>query len=115
MKELQSLALDMKVLTDNNEELTLKYLDDSDEVETPKYKGEIGVVEVPTDAEMENFDIPDINTDDFDFMSKELFGDDDDTIDTTVPTDDDFSFDDDLFGEDGLVEDLFDDLEDPLD
>ena len=41
--------------------------------------------------------------------------DDDDTIDTTVPTDDDFSFDDDLFGEDGLVEDLFDDLEDPLD
>ncbi|MBO5285567.1 MAG: DNA-directed RNA polymerase subunit beta [Clostridia bacterium] len=109
MKELQSLALDMKVLTDNNEELTLKYLDDNDEIETPRFKGEVGVIEVPTDAEIDSYDVPDIDTGDFDFMSKELFGDDDDTIDTTVPTDDDFAFDDDLFSDEDFAKDLLDD------
>ena len=42
-------------------------------------------------------------------MSKELFGDDDDTIDTTVPTDDDFAFDDDLFSDEDFAKDLLDD------
>ena len=108
MKELQGLALDVKVLTEDSEELSLKYLEEDNETDTPRFKGESIEIDVPSDDEIEGFDVPDLDAGEFDFMSKELFGDDDDSIDTTVPTDDDFSFDDedDLFGDgDFLTED----------
>ena len=108
MKELQGLALDVKVLTEDSEELSLKYLEEDNDTDTPRFKGESIEIDVPSDDEIEGFDVPDLDAGEFDFMSKELFGDDDDTIDTTVPTDDDFSFDDedDLFGDgDFLTED----------
>ncbi len=103
IKELQSLALDMKVLTSDKEELTLKYLEEDNEVETPKFKGETTEIEVPTDAEMENYDVPDMGGDELDFMSKDLFEGEDDEIDTTVP-DGDFDFDD-LFDDNDEQED----------
>ena len=108
MKELQGLALDVKVLTEDSEELSLKYLEEDNDTDTPRFKGESIELDVPSDDEIEGFDVPDLDAGEFDFMSKELFGDDDDSIDTTVPTDDDFSFDDedDLFGDgDFLTED----------
>ncbi|MBO7187599.1 MAG: DNA-directed RNA polymerase subunit beta [Clostridia bacterium] len=103
MKELQSLALDMKVLTSEKEELSLKYLEEDNEPDMPKYKGEIGEIEVPTDAEIENYDVTEPDFDGFDFMSKDLFSDDDDVIDTTIPdgTEDLFDNDiDDMFADD---------------
>ena len=63
---------------------------------------------IPAFSLVSTASVPDLDAGEFDFMSKELFGDDDDSIDTTVPTDDDFSFDDedDLFGDgDFLTED----------
>ena len=108
MKELQGLALDVKVLTADSEELSLKYLEEDNETDTPRFKGESIEIDVPSDDEIEGFDVPDLDAGEFDFMSKELFGDDDDSIDTTVPSEDDFSFDDedDLFGDgDFLTED----------
>lgn len=100
IKELQSLALDMKVLTSDKEELTLKYLEEDNEAEAPKFKGEVGEIEVPTDAEMESYDVPDMGEGDLDFMSKDLFDEENDDIDTTVPDgNDDFGLDD-LFDDD---------------
>ena len=90
----------MKVLTSDKEELTLKYLEEDNEAEAPKFKGEVGEIEVPTDAEMESYDVPDMGEGDLDFMSKDLFDEENDDIDTTVPDgNDDFGLDD-LFDDD---------------
>jgi DNA-directed RNA polymerase subunit beta len=104
MKELQSLALDMKVLTSNNEELSLKYLEEDNEPDMPRFKADGTEVEVPTDAEIENYDVTEPDFDGFDFMSKDLFSDDMGDIDTTVPDGTDDMFDD---MED--MDDMFDD------
>ena len=104
LKELQSLALDMKVLTENKEELAIKDLIDSED-DTPhiREKEDFEEVRIDEDGAEDDFDDIDFDSDDdFEFNSKELFDDEDDTLDTTVPDDDDFAddFGDDLFEDD---------------
>ena len=103
LKELQSLALDMKVLTENKEELAIKDLIDSED-DTPHVREREDFEEVRIDEDDNSDDFDDIDfdgDDDFEFNSKELFDDEDDALDTTVP-DDDFAddFGDDLFEDD---------------
>ncbi len=116
MKELQGLALDMKVLTADSEELSLKYLEEDNDIDTPKYKGDIADIEVSIDGDLGGIEVPDFEDDgdvlgddvfDEDFVSNALFDMDDDKIDDTVP--DDVSFEDDLFDTfgDGEEDDLF--------
>lgn len=96
LKELQSLALDMKVLTENKEELSLKDLMESDYDDTPfirekDHREEVSLDDVTKDYNDDDLaftDDTDIDIDDeFDF-GKDMF-EDDAEIDTTVPTDDD--------------------------
>ena len=100
LKELQSLALDMKVLTENHEELAIKDLIESDIDDMPAPRERVHYDEVRIDKEEESKDIPAFkddetaDLDEFEFNSKDLFGDDDDEIDTTVPDASDL-FDDD--------------------
>ena len=117
LKELQSLALDVKVLTENKEELSLKELIESDNDDIPAFrevetKDEVSI-EKPerTEAEealfedSENVDI----SDEFDY-DKDMFEEEDDEIDTTIPDGDEL---DDDFDED-IVDDFggFDDGDD---
>ncbi|MDE6667564.1 MAG: DNA-directed RNA polymerase subunit beta, partial [Clostridia bacterium] len=100
LKELQSLALDVKVLTENGEELIIRELDDDDDViPTAKAReaqeAEDSIPETEFDIigggeEEEDLDEPIsiFDNDEDDFASKELFGDSDDM--------DDFGDDDDL-------------------
>ncbi|MBR1891872.1 MAG: DNA-directed RNA polymerase subunit beta [Clostridia bacterium] len=88
LKELQSLALDMKVLTETGEEIELKELED-DEVderqlaaEKPEKTEEVEIAVEEEQQEEENTDIFDdmeaFDTDDaFEFKSDELFADED--------------------------------------
>ena len=110
LKELQSLALDMKVLTENKEELAIKDLIESED-DTPQLREKEDFEEVRLDYDEDEdfsagFDDVDFDGDDkFEFNSKELFEDDDEPLDTTVPEDfgddfDDEDFDDDLSDED---------------
>ncbi len=108
LKELQSLALDVKVLTENKEELALKELIENDVDDITSFKEKEVHEEVTfddfTDGEAkEGFTEGDGISfeDDFEFNSKDFFGDDDDELDTTVPDGD--MFDDDF--EDIEVED----------
>ncbi|MBQ9514019.1 MAG: DNA-directed RNA polymerase subunit beta [Clostridia bacterium] len=105
LKELQSLALDMKVLTENHEELAIKDLIESDIDDVPVQREKTNYEEVQIeknegkkddDISFADTETPDI--DEFEFNSKEFFGDDDVEIDTTIPTEDDLldDFDDDL-------------------
>jgi len=103
LKELQSLALDMKVLTENKEELAINDLIGSDVDDVPFVKEKEHFDEVRIDDEEESNEIEDVlfedtenaNIDEFEFNSKDLFDDEDDELDTTI-------------GEDLLVDD-FDD------
>ena len=103
LKELQSLALDMKVLTENKEELAINDLIGSDMDDVPFVKEKENFDEVRIDDEEESNEIEDVlfedtenaNIDEFEFNSKDLFDDEDDELDTTI-------------GEDLLVDD-FDD------
>ncbi len=104
LKELQSLALDMKVLTENKEELDLPSLIECDmDDNTPVYRQkelaheEVAIDNFDEDVEsvFEDTDMGD-DEDGFDFTST-MFDDDDDEIDTTIP-------------EDGLFDDDFDDV-----
>lgn len=107
LKELQSLALDVKVLTENNEELVIRELDDEDEVvptararaeaEADKALPEEEVAlspvgaDVAEDDEMEPISIFDTDDED-EFRSKELFNDDDmDEFGDDLDLDDKFS------------------------
>ena len=122
LKELQSLALDIKVLTENGEELIIRELDDDDDViptararEVQEQEDAIPVTEFDItehsdeedDIELEPISI--FDNDEDDFTSKELF--DGDELD-------DFGDDDDLgdkftlFDEDDGGFDLTDDEED---
>ena len=122
LKELQSLALDIKVLTENGEELIIRELDDDDDViptararEVQEQEDAIPVTEFDItehsdeedDIELEPISI--FDNDEDDFTSKELF--DGDELD-------DFGDDDDLgdkftlFDEDDDGFDLTDDEED---
>ena len=110
LKELQSLALDMKVLTENNEEVQIKDLIESDNDdmpavrEKPHYDDEVSIEEADDSAEISEVlfeDTEDSNIDELEFNSKDLFDDDDDEIDTTIP-------DGDLFDDD------FDDIDEEI-
>ncbi|MBQ8426345.1 MAG: DNA-directed RNA polymerase subunit beta [Clostridia bacterium] len=108
LKELQSLALDMKVLTENKEELAIKDLiegdiDDMPIVHERDNHEEVAIDGFSTDdiddATFEDSDPVDLD-DELGFDSSVMFDDEDDEIDTTIP-------DEDLFDND----DLFDDEE----
>ena len=91
LKELQSLALDVRVLTENNEELNLKDLVESDMDDMPTVRekevkeevslGEFDDAEVTAESfeDNENLDLGD------DFKFKDIFDEDDEEIDTTIP------------------------------
>ena len=103
LKELQSLALDMKVLTENKEELALKELieNDVDEaiVQNEKPVSEEVVFddfEATTETVFEDSEEFSLD-DDFEFNAKDIF-EDEEELDTTVPDGD-------------LFEDDFDDEE----
>ncbi len=105
LKELQSLALDMKVLTENKEELAIKDLIESDiddfvPAREKHQHEEISLVDTDEDEETPTFeDSEDVDLDeDFGFNAKDMFDDDDDEIDTTVP--DGSMFDDDDWDDD---------------
>ena len=106
LKELQSLALDMKVLTENKEELALKDLIEGDIDDMPYVREKDNREEVELD-EIEG-DIPEtifednetVEIDDEFNFTKDMFEDDDDEIDTTIPDDDMFEDDDDIDFED---------------
>jgi len=106
LKELQSLALDMKVLTENKEELALKDLIEGDIDDMP-YVREKDVREEVEFDEIEG-DIPEtifedsesVEIDDEFNFTKDMFEDDDDEIDTTIPDGDMFEDDDELEFED---------------
>ncbi len=102
LKELQSLALDMKVLTENKEELAIKDLIESDIDDMPLVREKDVREEVAiNDFEEPEFDgtvFDDDETDDLEdelgFDADAMFDDDDDEIDTTIP--DGSLFDDDF-------------------
>ena len=111
LKEMQSLALDVKVLTENNEELIIRELDDDDdaipsararEIEEKENQEPVEEFDIGADnADEDELDLDTISifdTDDEDeFSSKELFseedmddfGDDDDLGDKFTLFDDD--------------------------
>ena len=103
LKELQSLALDMKVLTENKEELAIKDLIESDIDDVPVVKERDTTEEVNIDDtdETEIFDdteVVDLDDDFGGFTTRDIFEDDDDEIDTTIP--DSSLFEDDFEDED---------------
>ncbi len=94
LKELQSLALDIKVLTESGEELSLKelYNEEYAQDKTKEFmpREEIDVFEQEesgAEEDAETLDIDDIFNDDTDFttdtefQSEEMFSDDDDFVD----------------------------------
>ena len=104
LKELQSLALDVKVLTENGEELVIRELDDDDDAvpsarareeqerEDAKPVEELEIVkEGGEEADIDLEPISIFDNDEDDFTSKELFGGEND--------DDDLDFDDDDLGD----------------
>ncbi|MDE7330255.1 MAG: DNA-directed RNA polymerase subunit beta, partial [Clostridia bacterium] len=128
LKELQSLALDIKVLTETGEELVIRELDDDDDViptakarEAQERDDAIPVTEFDItdedddeDADIELEPISIFDNDEDDFTSKELFSgddlddfgddEDDDLGDKFTLFDEDEDEDDeeiDLFGDDG--------------
>ena len=94
LKELQSLALDVKVLTENGEELVIRELEDEDEAiptakareaqeledSVPEEEFELtGADDEDDDLELEPISI--FDNDEDEFASKELFSDEDDEDD----------------------------------
>ncbi len=111
LKELQSLALDVKVLTETGEELIIREFDDDDRDE-PRRKAPQEAEEQDLDfgadeeeGDYDNlgsiFDEPD---EDEDFVSDEVFGDGLEDGDDLADVEDDFSFGD-LFADDENPED----------
>ena len=107
LKELQSLALDVKVLTENKEELALKDLIEADYDDVaPKTREkdvqeEVSIDNIGETAETigEFIDNEEVDIDDdFEFNASDMFDDDDVEIDTTIPESD--MFDDDFDDED---------------
>ena len=106
LKELQSLALDMKVLTENQEEISLKELMESDYDEVPSIREKDNKEEVSidnfkdSDTEEVFEDTEDVDIDeDFGFNAKDMFEDDEVELDTSI-------------SDDSLLDDDFDDEDD---
>ncbi len=102
LKELQSLALDVRVLTKDKEELDIKELMESEYDDVPAVRERETREEVSID-EFEPVDAPvfedneDVDFSDDVFNAKDMFEDDDVMLDATVP---DASFLDDDFDDD---------------
>ena len=105
LKELQSLALDMKVLTENKEELAIKDLIEADYDDVvPQFREkdvqeEVSLEQTQGAGEDLFEDDEDVDIDeDFGFSTKDMFDDDDGEVDTTVPDgdflDEDFDIED---------------------
>ena len=109
LKELQSLALDVKVLTENNEELVIREFDDDDDRDVrrdDRHEEEQDFdFSVPDEDEEDEGigSIFDDAGDDEDFLSDDLFKEDEDEDDRS-DVDEDFSFGN-LFGDDEDDED----------
>ena len=113
LKELQSLALDVKVLTESGEELVIRELDDEDdaiptararemqEIEDARPEEELDIVKEPG---LDDFDLDKsgsiFDNDEDDFASKELFGDGEEEDDFDDFGDDDLDDKYTLFDED---------------
>ncbi len=106
LKELQSLALDMKVLTENKEELAVKDLIENDIDDIPYVREKV----VQDEVSIDDFDEDDIgetvfeDSDTDEELGDELgfdnmFEDDDDEIDTTIPDEEMFEDDFDALDE----------------
>ena len=96
LKELQALALDMKVLTENHEELKLKDLidDDTDIRTAPREKLDYEEIEITDKPKTEKPAEDDTNVDD------SIFEDDNDEIDDTIFDEDEvFNGFDDEYGD----------------
>ena len=99
LKELQSLALDVKVLTEDHEEFAIKDLIESDTDDIPQVREKRHFDEIRLDEEKNEVeetlfeDTENANIDEFEFNSDDLF-EDAGEIDTTIPDvdllDDDF-------------------------
>ena len=107
LKELQSLALDVKVLTENKEELALKDLIEADyddvvpQVREKDVPEEVSIDDVGEIEEVLFEDTEDVNIDDDFGFTKDMFDEDDVEIDTTIPDmDDEDLFDDDFDDQD---------------
>ncbi len=101
LKELQSLALDMKVLTENKEELAIKDLIESDIDDIPSFREKENREEVSIEqfSEEETSEVVFDDTEDVDLDDDFGFSfEEDDEIDTTIPNGD--MFDDDFGDED---------------
>lgn len=100
LKELQSLALDVKVLTENNEELIIREFEDETEPDTRR--------DEPVAEQDFNFDIDEDDEDDEIGSIFDEAGEDDDFIsDDLFGEEDDDAMDD--IDEDGSLGDLFGD------
>ena len=103
LKEMQSLALDVKVLTENKEELSIKELIESENDDIPNFHEKETKEEVSIDDFADSGDDAALFTDDEDVNLDDegsfMFEDDDDEIDTTIP--DGSLFDDDFDEDDG--------------
>ena len=114
LKELQSLALDVKVLTEDNEELTIKDLVENDIDDMPVHREKKDYdeeISLDDDFSAEEIFADDdaVDIDEFEFNSLSVLSDDDAEIDTTIPDDiDDLDDLDDTIGLDDL-DDLGDD------
>jgi len=97
LKELQSLALDMKVLTENKEELAIKDLIESDIDDMPFVREK----NIQDEVDIDESDVGEMvfeDTDDDDLGDElnfsNMFDDEDDDIDTTIPDEDGLDIDD---------------------
>ena len=107
LKELQSLALDVKVLTENNEELIIREFDDDEDTRDSRRDDRRDLeqdLDLGFDDEEEEEDeglgslFDEEAGDDEDFVSDDLFGSEENEDDMS-DVDEDFSFGD-LFGDD---------------
>ena len=112
LKELQSLALDVKVLTESGDELVIREVEEEeDQADTAASRRE-----ALKDEELEeiDFNVDDDDDEDDDFEVKSLFeeDDDDDEDGFNMSDDSDEEFEDDLDDDDFGFGKLFDDEED---
>ncbi|MBE5756631.1 MAG: DNA-directed RNA polymerase subunit beta [Clostridiales bacterium] len=104
LKELQSLALDMKALTENKEEVAIKDLIEGEDLDIIPVREKENIDEIRFDEEEMFDDAEDIELgDEFEFSSKDLF-EEEDELDTSIPSEDDL-LDDDLLDDEDLFED----------
>ncbi len=98
LKELQALALDVKVLTENNEELIIREFEDDEPSMPVREEPMPEVQDFDFDIEDDDEDDEDLGSifdeagDDEDFVSDDLFGDKDLEEDDMSDVDEDFSF-----------------------